>query len=458
MFVQIIRGHFDFSPAPTLSAGAKDLVSRLLRTSPDERLSTREVLNHKWLRAHAPSPPHTLGLLGVVLEPSCPQLLGQMRAEFGVDMRALHASLRRGERSAATAVFWLMRQRELRRGTIQRYAPLVPRPPAQPPASARRRPVPAYLSAAAKPSASQAENKVTSIKKNKMHAVASHPIGSLRFDALSLEGTAATMSARGSGNRHGSTNSNRHGGTDCGGTDCGGTNGASSNGGSSNGGSSNGGITDGGRINGGRANGGSTNGGSNGNDVAARSSRRPRLREAVPQSSRIPREDLISQLRSHVPKSSGALTERRQVSHTSLPREDLISQLRSHVPKSSGALTERRQVCHTSLPREDLISKLRSHVPKSSGALTERRQVSHTSLPQVSHTSLAHKSRTRLSHFSHKSLTRLSQVSQVARKSSHHVRRLCLSLDLTRCLFSIPHNQGFAHATAADTESRWPAA
>ena len=396
MFVQIIRGHFDFSPAPTLSAGAKDLVSRLLRTSPDERLSTREVLNHKWLRAHAPSPPHTLGLLGVVLEPSCPQLLGQMRAEFGVDMRALHASLRRGERSAATAVFWLMRQRELRRGTIQRYAPLVPRPPAQPPASARRRPVPAYLSAAAKPSASQAENKVTSIKKNKMHAVASHPIGSLRFDALSLEGTAATMSARGSGNRHGSTNSNRHGGTDCGGTDCGGTNGASSNGGSSNGGSSNGGITDGGRINGGRANGGSTNGGSNGNDVAARSSRRPRLREAVPQSSRIPREDLISQLR--------------------------------------------------------------SHVPKSSGALTERRQVSHTSLPQVSHTSLAHKSRTRLSHFSHKSLTRLSQVSQVARKSSHHVRRLCLSLDLTRCLFSIPHNQGFAHATAADTESRWPAA
>ena len=422
MFVQIIRGHFDFSPAPTLSAGAKDLVSRLLRTSPDERLSTREVLNHKWLRAHAPSPPHTLGLLGVVLEPSCPQLLGQMRAEFGVDMRALHASLRRGERSAATAVFWLMRQRELRRGTIQRYAPLVPRPPAQPPASARRRPVPAYLSAAAKPSASQAENKVTSIKKNKMHAVASHPIGSLRFDALSLEGTAATMSARGSGNRHGSTNSNRHGGTDCGGTDCGGTNGASSNGGSSNGG-----ITDGGRINGGRANGGSTNGGSNGNDVAARSSRRPRLREAVPQSSRI-------------------------------PREDLISQLRSHVPKSSGALTERRQVCHTSLPREDLISKLRSHVPKSSGALTERRQVSHTSLPQVSHTSLAHKSRTRLSHFSHKSLTRLSQVSQVARKSSHHVRRLCLSLDLTRCLFSIPHNQGFAHATAADTESRWPAA
>ena len=422
MFVQIIRGHFDFSPAPTLSAGAKDLVSRLLRTSPDERLSTREVLNHKWLRAHAPSPPHTLGLLGVVLEPSCPQLLGQMRAEFGVDMRALHASLRRGERSAATAVFWLMRQRELRRGTIQRYAPLVPRPPAQPPASARRRPVPAYLSAAAKPSASQAENKVTSIKKNKMHAVASHPIGSLRFDALSLEGTAATMSARGSGNRHGSTNSNRHGGTDCGGTDCGGTNGASSNGGSSNGG-----ITDGGRINGGRANGGSTNGGSNGNDVAARSSRRPRLREAVPQSSRIPREDLISQLRSHVPKSSGALTERRQVSHTSLPREDLIS-------------------------------KLRSHVPKSSGALTERRQVSHTSLPQVSHTSLAHKSRTRLSHFSHKSLTRLSQVSQVARKSSHHVRRLCLSLDLTRCLFSIPHNQGFAHATAADTESRWPAA
>ena len=361
------------------------------------------MLNHKWLRAHAPSPPHTLGLLGVVLEPSCPQLLGQMRAEFGGDMRALHASLRRGERSAATAVFWLMRQRELRRGTIQRYAPLVPRPPAQPPASARRRPVPAYLSAAAKPSASQAENKVTSIKKNKMHAVASHPIGSLRFDALSLEGTAATMSARGSGNRHGSTNSNRHGGTDCGGTDCGGTNGASSNGGSSNGGSSNGGITDGGRINGGRANGGSTNGGSNGNDVAARSSRRPRLREAVPQSSRIPREDLISQLRSHVPKSSGALTERRQVSHTSLPREDLIS-------------------------------KLRSHVPKSSGALTERRQVSHTSLSQVSHTSLARKSRTRLSHFSHKSLTRLSQVSQVAHKSSHHVRRLCLSIDLTRCL------------------------
>ena len=33
-----------------LPAGPKDLISRLLRKNPDERISAKEILNHPWMR------------------------------------------------------------------------------------------------------------------------------------------------------------------------------------------------------------------------------------------------------------------------------------------------------------------------------------------------------------------------------------------------------------------------
>ncbi|KAL0015912.1 hypothetical protein SO802_002981 [Lithocarpus litseifolius] len=52
IFDAILRGHIDFSsdPWPSVSSSAKDLVKRMLRADPKERLSAVEVLNHPWMR------------------------------------------------------------------------------------------------------------------------------------------------------------------------------------------------------------------------------------------------------------------------------------------------------------------------------------------------------------------------------------------------------------------------
>lgn len=121
LYDRIIGGDFDFSPAPNLSPTARDLICGLLHMPPDERLTARAVLSHKWLRATAPSPPATLGLLGAVLDPACRQLMRRMETEFGMDKGEVLAALRRGERGPSTAVYWLLRQRELKQGTIQRW-------------------------------------------------------------------------------------------------------------------------------------------------------------------------------------------------------------------------------------------------------------------------------------------------------------------------------------------------
>ena len=149
LYDRIIAGSFDFSPAPRISPAAKDLICGLLRMPPDERLTARAVMNHKWLRAAAPSPPATLGLTGAVLDPACKQLLRKLELDFGFARADVLEALRRGERTPATAVYWLLRQRELRRGTVQRYTALLPRPPPPRQPSQRRRPVPANLRAAA---------------------------------------------------------------------------------------------------------------------------------------------------------------------------------------------------------------------------------------------------------------------------------------------------------------------
>ncbi|GAU19375.1 hypothetical protein TSUD_76190 [Trifolium subterraneum] len=52
IFDAILRGHIDFAsaPWPSISSSAKDLVKKMLREDPKERLSAVEVLNHPWMR------------------------------------------------------------------------------------------------------------------------------------------------------------------------------------------------------------------------------------------------------------------------------------------------------------------------------------------------------------------------------------------------------------------------
>ncbi|OMP06101.1 hypothetical protein COLO4_08337 [Corchorus olitorius] len=52
IFDSILHGHIDFSldPWPSVSSSAKDLVRKMLRDDPKERLSAAEVLNHPWMR------------------------------------------------------------------------------------------------------------------------------------------------------------------------------------------------------------------------------------------------------------------------------------------------------------------------------------------------------------------------------------------------------------------------
>nr|ABC47163.2 CDPK1 [Ipomoea nil]AFO63177.1 calcium dependent protein kinase 1 [Ipomoea nil] len=52
IFDAVLRGHLDFSsdPWPSISSSAKDLVKKMLRSDPKERLSATDVLNHPWMR------------------------------------------------------------------------------------------------------------------------------------------------------------------------------------------------------------------------------------------------------------------------------------------------------------------------------------------------------------------------------------------------------------------------
>ncbi|KAJ1687982.1 hypothetical protein LUZ63_019372 [Rhynchospora breviuscula] len=52
IFDAVLRGHIDFSsdPWPAISPRAKDLVKKMLRQDPKERLTAAEILNHPWIR------------------------------------------------------------------------------------------------------------------------------------------------------------------------------------------------------------------------------------------------------------------------------------------------------------------------------------------------------------------------------------------------------------------------
>ncbi|XP_058100328.1 calcium-dependent protein kinase 1-like isoform X2 [Magnolia sinica] len=52
IFDAVLRGHIDFSsdPWPSISSAAKELIKKMLRADPKERLSAVEILNHPWVR------------------------------------------------------------------------------------------------------------------------------------------------------------------------------------------------------------------------------------------------------------------------------------------------------------------------------------------------------------------------------------------------------------------------
>ncbi|KAG6489065.1 hypothetical protein ZIOFF_050323 [Zingiber officinale] len=66
IFDAILLGHIDFSsdPWPSISSGAKELVKKMLRPDPKERLSAAEILNHPWMKGDgAPDKPLDLTVL-----------------------------------------------------------------------------------------------------------------------------------------------------------------------------------------------------------------------------------------------------------------------------------------------------------------------------------------------------------------------------------------------------------
>ncbi|KAG5030010.1 Calcium-dependent protein kinase 1 [Glycine max] len=64
IFDAILRGHIDFAsdPWPSISSSAKDLVKKMLRADPKERLSAVEVLNHPWMRVDGDAPDKPLDI------------------------------------------------------------------------------------------------------------------------------------------------------------------------------------------------------------------------------------------------------------------------------------------------------------------------------------------------------------------------------------------------------------
>eukprot|EP01018_Ginkgo_biloba_P017691 Gb_09471 [translate_table: standard] len=58
IFDAVLRGHIDFvsEPWPSISSGAKDLVQKMLKSDPKERLSVVEVLKHPWVREDGEAP------------------------------------------------------------------------------------------------------------------------------------------------------------------------------------------------------------------------------------------------------------------------------------------------------------------------------------------------------------------------------------------------------------------
>ncbi|XP_006655639.3 calcium-dependent protein kinase 15 [Oryza brachyantha] len=64
IFDAVLQGHIDFlsEPWPSISSAAKDLVKRMLRQDPKERLTAAEILNHPWIREDGEAPDKPLDI------------------------------------------------------------------------------------------------------------------------------------------------------------------------------------------------------------------------------------------------------------------------------------------------------------------------------------------------------------------------------------------------------------
>ncbi|KAJ1264289.1 hypothetical protein BS78_09G252000 [Paspalum vaginatum] len=64
IFDAVLRGHIDFAsdPWPSISNSAKDLVKKMLRQDPKERLTAAEILNHPWIREDGEAPDKPLDI------------------------------------------------------------------------------------------------------------------------------------------------------------------------------------------------------------------------------------------------------------------------------------------------------------------------------------------------------------------------------------------------------------
>ena len=56
LYDRIIAGDYDFSPAPRLSPDVRHLIRGLLHMPPEQRLTARQVMGHRWMRAVAAPP------------------------------------------------------------------------------------------------------------------------------------------------------------------------------------------------------------------------------------------------------------------------------------------------------------------------------------------------------------------------------------------------------------------
>ena len=58
IFDAVLRGHIDFksNPWPKISSAAKDLVSKMLKQDPKERLTAQQVLSHPWMKEDGDAP------------------------------------------------------------------------------------------------------------------------------------------------------------------------------------------------------------------------------------------------------------------------------------------------------------------------------------------------------------------------------------------------------------------
>ena len=69
----------------------------LLHMPPEQRLTSRAVLSHRWLRANSGTnapPAMSLGLAGAVVDPACRHLVRLLASDYGYGQREVLEALR----------------------------------------------------------------------------------------------------------------------------------------------------------------------------------------------------------------------------------------------------------------------------------------------------------------------------------------------------------------------------